>query len=272
MPTIDDYDLPEELFCLETSELSRENYLKHLEQAVVADLVSSFQAMNVREAAAHVRGCARRLLMMRHARVEVTATTHEATGPLSNDQGNLLNICVNSFYVNLLGALDNLAWASTFELGLLKNPSEDDADTRHFCSLASGDFRRRISGVRPSIGVLVADMQGWLREVKRFRDPATHRLPLSIMPGVMTDVEETEYRGLYQRAWDLMLEHRVEEAEQYFEAASAVGRFFPYLDGPTAMDGSYIVAPQLMADDQRKFLDFTHRWVGEMRAPPREQR
>lgn len=69
MATADDFDLPEELFCLETSELSRENYLKHLEQAVISDLVGSFQAMSVAAAAAHVRGCARRLLMMRYARV-----------------------------------------------------------------------------------------------------------------------------------------------------------------------------------------------------------
>lgn len=199
---------------------------------------------------------------------EVTATTHEATRPLSNDQGNLLNICVNSFYVNLLGALDNLAWASTFELRLLENPDEDDWDTRRFCSLTSDDFRSSISDVRPSIGVLIARMQDWLREVKRFRDPATHRLPLSIVPGVMSDVEEAQYLDLQRRAWQLMGEHRIEEAEELFEVAATVGCFVPYLDGPLALDGSYVVAPQLMAEDQRKFLDFVHQWVGEMRKPP----
>jgi hypothetical protein len=264
---MNDYDLPEELFSIETRELSRENHLKHLERAVVADLVGLWQEMKVREAGAHIQGCARRLLMMQHARVEVTATSHEKSHPLSTDEGHLLNICVNSFYVNLLGALDNLAWASTFELAHLPSPNEEDQASRRFCSLASDDFRGRVSEIRPSIGALVAGLQGWLREVKRFRDPAAHRLPLSIVPGIMTYEEANEYRALYQRAWDAMLSDQTEESDKLFEAAATVGRFVPYLDGPLAADGSYLVAPQLMASDQRQFLRFTHHWVSEMRQP-----
>ena len=261
---MNDYDLPEEFFHLETPELSRENHLKHLEQAVVADLVGLWQQMKVREAGLHVQGCARRLLMMQYARVEITAASEEKHHPLTTDEGNLLNVCVNSFYLNLLGALDNLAWASTFELALLVSPKEEDWASRRFCSLGSEEFLRRVSEVQPAVGALVAGLQDWLREVKRFRDPAAHRLPLSIVPGVMTDGEATQYRDLYQRAWDALLGHNGDESEELFEAAALVGRFVPYLDGPLAPDGSYLVAPQLMADDQRRFLDFTHRWVGAM--------
>jgi hypothetical protein len=232
---------------------------------VVEELVGLRQQLKVREAIEHVRGCARRLLMMAHARVEIVATSHEKKHPLTTEEGHLLNICLNSFYVNMLGALDNIAWASTFELALRANPREDDWGSRTFCTLSSKAFRDAVSSALPPLGAIVDGLQDWLRDIKRFRDPAAHRLPLSIIPGIMTEEEAARYRDVYQRAWDALLENNIDESDKLFAEANKIGRFIPYLDGPLGADGSYHVAPQLMADDQRRFLDFAHHWVVEMR-------
>lgn len=258
---MDDFDLPRELFRTGSDEETAANHLKHLENAIVGELVRTLQGCKAPEAAQHFQGCSRRLLMMRHARVEIYATAMEEEKPLEDDKLTLLNICLNSYYLNLLGALDNLAWGSTFELHLLANIDENDLAPRRFCTLANPKFVESISQRNVAFKDFLTTKQAWIQEVKRFRDPAAHRLPLAIVRGVMTEEEGQRYRELWEASTQALLDDRWEESEALRSEAERLGKFVPYLDGPRAPGEGIYIVPNQMAADQREFLSVTHTFI-----------
>ncbi len=257
---MDDYDAPIGLFWAGSEEATAENYLKHQEGAIVGELARRFQSP-ASDASQHFQGCARRLLMMRHARIEILATAKEEQPPLGSHQLTLLNICLNSYYLNLLGALDNLAWAATYDLRLLPTIDETRSKVRKFCSLTNEQFIAAIRTQNASLGDLLLDRQVWIQDVKRFRDPAAHRLPLAIVRGIMTDEEGRRYQELTTASWCALLEHRWEESEALQAQADQIGRFVPLLDGPRAPDEGIYIVPNQMAADQRAFLQLTHDFL-----------
>jgi hypothetical protein len=254
---MDEFDLPEELFWAGTPEATAENHLKHQEMALLGELVRAFQSYSTPACQQHLQGCSRRLLMMQHARIEILATSHEETKPLASDRLNLLNICLNSFYLNLLGALDNLAWASTWELGLLDSIDESVDEVRKFCSMGGKRFLQALSARDVAFGKWLSEQKPWIIEVKKFRDPAAHRLPLAIVRGLMTEEEGERYQELSQQSFDATLAGRWQESEALQAEADALGKFVPYLDGPRAANNGIYIVPNQMAADQRRFLSFT---------------
>jgi hypothetical protein len=258
---MDDFDLPEDLFWAGSAEATAENYLKHQEMTVLGELVRAFQGARVPDCRQHLQGCSRRLLMMQHARIEILATSHEETKPLASDRLNLLNVCLNSFYLNLLGALDNLAWATTWELGLLDSIDESADTVRKFCTIVGKRFLLAISAQDATFGTWLGAQKSWILEVKKFRDPAAHRLPLAIVRGIMTEEEGQRYQELTRQSFDALLAHRWEESEALQAEADALGTFVPYLDGPRAVNNGIYIVPNQMAADQRMFLTFTHDFL-----------
>jgi hypothetical protein len=166
---MNDFDLPADLFWAGSPEATAENHLKHLESALLGELVKEMQNSSVPEAFQHFQGCSRRLMMMQYARVEILATAKEEQKPLDAQRLNLQNICLNSYYLNLLGALDNLAWAITYELHLLPTIDETKDDVRKFCSLTGKRFRTALRDRRPAFADWLVERSAWIRDVKRFR-------------------------------------------------------------------------------------------------------
>jgi hypothetical protein len=229
--------------------------------AVLGELVRTFQSTGVPDSRQHLQGCSRRLLMMQHARIEILAASHEETKPLASDRLNLLNVCLNSFYLNLLGALDNLAWATTWELGLLPSIDESADDVRKFCSIIGKRFLTAVGARDKNFGKWLDAQKPWILEVKKFRDPAAHRLPLAIVRGIMTEEEGQRYQELTKQSFEALLAHRWEESEALQAEADGLGTFVPYLDGPRAVNNGIYIVPNQMAADQRMFLSFTHEFL-----------
>ena len=101
------------------------------------------------------------------------------------------NIYINSFYINLIGGLDNLAWVLHYELNLVDGASEKSRK-RQQISLFHKEFIKRLRKVDEKMANDILTYKPWFEEIKEFRDPAAHRIPLYCPPGVITDEHQDE--------------------------------------------------------------------------------
>lgn len=256
-----DYNAPEELFRGRNAEETRDNHLTYLGRIVSVDVVSRFEHAMREEERQHLQGCAQRFEMMDRARLEIAAASDSPKGPISNQELIHLNMCLNSYYVNLRGALDNLAWAALYRFGLRPEIDETDRSTQRFCTFAGKGFRTSLAAVKPLTETLVEGMQSWLKDLATFRDPAAHRLPLAMAPAVLTHEEGARYKGLISGAWAAAKTLDFETYDKLMGEANSLGVFTPFLNTPRAQDGGLYIVPNLIAADHRRFLDFSHSFL-----------
>lgn len=239
-----------------------EFHLRHLEMLLLRELVNAGQAESVVGAKEHFQGCAQRFLMMRYARAEIRASSESDSVTLDGQEIVRLNALLNSYYINLLGALDNLAWAVTHRFSLLERIDEANPRVRRFCTLTDANFREALGRVCARAALTLTEIDDWVAEVKSLRDPAAHRRPLTMAPGILTEEEAGRYRRLHEEATAALLEERWEDYDSLVHAANQLGRFVPILNTPRSPDGHYYVVPAQIAADQTAFVRFVHRFLG----------
>jgi hypothetical protein len=252
------------LFEAGSPEATRHNRLNHFESQVLRAANAKATQLRTEGARRHVRaGFMRRHMMMQTARIEIRDKTNDRTTPLDPYLATRLSIYLNSYYLNLLGALDNLAWAATYEHGLLPTVDEDDRDARHFCDLCSKRFRDALSGVRPSAQQKLAEVADWAKEVKKFRDPAAHRLPLTFVSQVLLSDDAKRHAELTAQAAAAIEGGDIDGYMSLTHEASTVGRFMPIIESPRGPNGEHYVAPNIVASDQEQFAEFSSFFLSE---------
>jgi hypothetical protein len=132
-------------------------------------------------------GAARRLGMMRVSYCDILrCIATDRTEPLTSDEAATVERDLNVIYINIRGVLDNYAWC------LLYQTTTDE--TRKLAPAKVGLFSKEFMAdanlvdLRPKLGRFSA----WHTELKDRRDPAAHRIPLSVPPCV----PESGRRGL----------------------------------------------------------------------------
>jgi hypothetical protein len=98
---------------------------------------------------------------------------------------------LNGYYLNLRGAFDNLAWALQFELGLFQSLVESSRN-RGRIHLFGGAFVTELTNKAPRLAQRLEALKPWAEEVKGLRDPAAHRVPLYVIPGVIRSQEDLD--------------------------------------------------------------------------------
>lgn len=102
--------------------------------------------------------------------------------PLLLDDADRVSEILNSIYIHLRGAFDNIAWAFVSSLGGAKRLGLRESDV--------GLFSRKLRKVE-HLKELNSSLQHFDRwneqEFKRFRDPAAHRVPLSAVTTLLDE-------------------------------------------------------------------------------------
>jgi hypothetical protein len=244
------------------SEQEQHEMLLGGENQLLSNLNELRQAAAEPGAKRHLMGLSRRHQMLQRCRMWLRERCLEeaSAGTLSPYAVTDLNIHVNAYYVALCGALDNLAWVLTYEERLRDHIDERDWKTQRFVSCGGDAFLAQLGQSVASIAGRLREAKEWFAELRMFRDPAAHRMPLSIVAGVLDEQDLKEYNRLGAEFSDALKSGSYNESMELAHRQSQVGKFLPWLehpDGPVAQP-SFFVIPNLIARDQ---AFFSTRWA-----------
>ena len=156
------------------------------------------------------------------------------TTPPNDDERNELTLHLNSFYFHIRGTLDNLAWCLAYEFQILGEVKEADLRFQGKVSLFGTPFQKGLEKLQaPFLGKLKS-LTAWYRDLKIFRDPIAHRIPLYGIPSVLSPEEAMQYRETLQRGMIVLAEGKLEEAEKLFDRVEALGSYVPVFSGTFA--------------------------------------
>ncbi len=137
-------------------------------------------------------GLAARHYVLRHCREYLERTCFTAINePLSADAATEAALHLNGYYLNLRGALDNLAWLLQFELQLFPGVTEESG-ARMKIYLFGDKFIDELKKRSLPHALPVLAMRKWGLDLAALRDPAAHRIPLYVPPGVITSQEQVD--------------------------------------------------------------------------------
>ncbi len=135
-----------------------------------------------------------------------------------------LNIALNAFYLNLIGALDNLAWAIQHEFSII---NQKDMKNKFNISLFNKTFQKQLALIDKKYLAEIQEFTEWFSDLKEFRDPAAHRMPLYCPPGILT----TEHTKTYAKAKkELESKDFIKDHESYMDSfydLNNIGTFKP---------------------------------------------
>jgi hypothetical protein len=204
----------------------------------------------------HLReGFARRLLLMQTNRLAMLAVAPLGrTHKLSSYECADLNVHLNSWYVQMRGALDNLSWALHYRWNLLGSSGENDEQVRRRCYLFARRFQVALQNVRPRLHARITSHADWARTFKELRDPIAHRVPIYAVPAVAFDPDKAEFDRLNKEANEAAARGDLDTVRSKMQEASTVGTYYHVV----AMSGSGGIElrrlpPQLLLDAESFF-------------------
>lgn len=221
------------------------------EYALLGRIQSSSFNFGSEHARRHLReGFARRLLLMQTNRIAMLELAPlDRTERLSSYECADLNVHLNSWYVQMRGAMDNLSWALHYRWGLLGAGGEDDDRVKRACYLFAPDFQSALRRYRPHLHDQIISHAEWARSFKELRDPIAHRVPMYAVPAVASDSDKAVFDRLNAEVNDAATRGDLDTVRSKMHEASGVGTYCHVV----AMSGSgginlLRLPPQLLRD------------------------
>jgi len=177
-----------------------------------------------------MEGFNRRILMLECSVEHIEETAEKADGkPLSTYAIPELAIHVNSLWLNVCGALDNLAWGMAYEFSLFPGVAEGPGQGREAVGLNRSKFLTRLEAVDAPFTQQIREYIPWQNELRSLRDPAAHRIPIYPIPGVLEGVEALEAQRLFAQADELMRAGNLHDGLGLINEGNALARFEPWI-------------------------------------------
>lgn len=178
----------------------------------------------------HLReGFNRRVLMMDASLRQIDETAAKAGGkPISPYEATDLATHLNALYLNLCGALDNLAWALQHERSLLTGVTEEGRG-RLRVGLFSEAFLAALETAAPDLVTVLRNHAAWHTELRSLRDPGAHRIPIYAVPGIMNEQQGAEANRLSEESTRLILEGKREEGMELMFQSTNLGTYQPLM-------------------------------------------
>jgi len=113
---------------------------------------------------------------------------------------------LNSFYYNILGAFNNIAWAIKYEYCIFDSITEDSGNL-YKINLFNDDFLGKIKCKNFELFDCIIKYKSLSKELKNLRDPTAHRIPLNFITSMLDNDDIQEYNKLmeeYNDIWSSM--------------------------------------------------------------------
>ena len=256
----------------------RWHQLRRFHKDVLAESTFTADRLQHPHAKRHLKeGFNRRLLMMEVSAREIQRTSKDSSRPLPPYRTAQLTLYLNAFYLNLRGALDNLAWALAYELDMRPDLSEESRKCQVFCNLFRKDFQDELEAQFPSLIKMLKELDDWFSELRTLRDPAAHRIPLCFPSSVMSKDEGVQWEALQEEAvtvagrasealddGDLEAAERlIHESFDFQDQASGLGRFVPVIITSEASGHENRSAPYQLEQDEANFLKIARTVISQ---------
>jgi len=190
-----------------------------------------------------------RVNMLEESAVILDEELQSTDGPLSSYLATKLTLLLNAYYLNLAGSLDNLAWALVYHHALQEEINEDDLKQRRFAQLLGREFLKAIQ--QRGLTSLHSKMQGfhdWYWEMREFRDPAAHRIPVLVPCSIYSEKDVVEANRLDAEAAELYAKGEYAEGMKTFRQTYQLGEQMPVFFSETTSVRMYDLAGRLNLD------------------------
>lgn len=187
--------------------------------------------LKTRQAGRHLmEGFNRRVMMLEVSVLYIADVTQKADRtPLSTYAIPELAVHVNALWMNLCGALDNLAWAVAHEFSLVEALSEQPGQGRDLIGLSKKAFINRVAEVDGPFAELLRNGQTWQQELRDLRDPAAHRIPIYPTPGVLQGEAARRAQEMMDQANSAMTAGRTSEGLGLINQANSLASYEPWI-------------------------------------------
>ena len=196
-----------------------------------------------------------RLGMMESAVVTFYNKIGKSTEPLPIHFVYEFSLLLNTYYLNLVGSLDNIAWALTYFHNLQDDIDEDQNNHRRFVNILGDKFLQKLreKGLQ-SLADTIQPFNNWYKDTKELRDPAAHRIPLYVPNAIFSDNDIKKLNNLDNDAAELIKNGKYNEGASLLYKKEKLGTHFPIFFSESPTIKCYKLAEQIN-QDHRTWLD-----------------
>jgi hypothetical protein len=169
--------------------------------------------------------------------------------PINDDELDDVLIYINSLYINLHGAVDNLSWVIAYKLNI------DPALEPQSVNIFKKKFLNKITftkNCKPFFDYYNSFKDWYWEEFTSRRHPSAHRLPLYIPHRAFESKDQNDlYNDLYKRFFDEFNKQNYEKSEDLLNEMDAMGRFIPFFT--YNFEEFFPIYPTITNDTQKVF-------------------
>jgi hypothetical protein len=200
------------------------------------------------------RGMIMRLKMMEEAILTLDREIGKSEEPLNHYLATRLTLLLNAYYLNLAGSLDNLAWALTYQYSLVEDVDENNWKHRKFVQLLDKNFLDQLR--QSNLEQLDKELQpfrDWYWDMRQFRDPAAHRIPLLVSHSVYSEEDVKKAQELDEAAAQLIRQGEWKDGMNLLRQSDQLGKHIPIFISEK---------PEIQCYDLARQVNFDHaNWL-----------
>ena len=194
------------------------------------------------------RGMIMRLKMMEEAILTLDQEIGKSEEPLDPYLATKLTLLLNAYYLNLAGSLDNLAWALTYQC-LVEDVDENKPKHREIAQLFGNKFLAKLR--ERNLEQLDKELQpfrDWYWDMRKFRDPAAHRIPLLVSHSVYSEEDVKKAQELDEAAAQLIRQGEWKDGMNLLRQSDQLGKHIPIFISENPEIQCYDLARQVNLD------------------------
>jgi hypothetical protein len=195
------------------------------------------------------RGMIMRLKMMEEAILTLDQEIGKSEEPLNHYLATRLTLLLNAYYLNLAGSLDNLAWALTYQYSLVDDVDENKPKHREIAQLFGNKFLAKLR--ERNLEQLDKELQpfrDWYWDMRQFRDPAAHRIPLLVSHSVYSEEDVKKAQEHDEAAAQLMRQGKWKDGMNRLHQSDRLGKHRPIFISENPEIQCYDLARQVNLD------------------------
>lgn len=181
------------------------------------------------------------------------------------DRNQLIDTTINlhAFWINIFGAIDNLAWVWVKERRVLKSNGDELPDTWVGLKRSNTLVRESFS---PVFRAYLEGTDNWFDEIEGYRDGLAHRIPLYIPPYRVLTADHERYRELDAQMF--AAETNGEEYERLAREQDELKAFRPMMTHSYSERARPLMFHAQMIADYRLMAELARRLMDELARTP----